>query len=170
MIDKFIDRICRLFVVLMVASLALMVLMVFGNVVLRYGFNSGITISEELSRWMLVWMTFLGAIVALREHTHIGIDTLVRRLGRTGKRVCFVISYGLMLYTDWLLLLGSWKQVLVNWTDRAPATGLSMALFYTSGVVFGISGGVILLYDLVRVLAGVATEDEMVAVAESEEI
>ena len=46
--------------------LALMVVMVFGNVVLRYGFNSGITVSEELSRWLFVWMTFLGAIVALR--------------------------------------------------------------------------------------------------------
>ena len=57
-----------------------MVILVFGNVVLRYGFNSGIAISEELSRWLLVWLTFLGAIVALREHAHLGVDTLVRAL------------------------------------------------------------------------------------------
>ena len=55
-----------------------MVVMVFGNVVLRYGFNSGITVSEELSRWLFVWMTFLGAIVALRNarppgHRHAGV-------------------------------------------------------------------------------------------------
>ena len=52
-----------------------MVVLVFGNVVLRYGFNSGITVSEELSRWLLVWLTFLGAIVAVREHAHLGVDT-----------------------------------------------------------------------------------------------
>ena len=47
--------------------LAVMVVLVFGNVVLRYGFNSGITVSEELSRWLFVWMTFLGAIVGLQR-------------------------------------------------------------------------------------------------------
>lgn len=72
MLDALIDRLCRLFSFLMVAALALMVVMVFGNVVLRYGFNSGITVSEELSRWLFVWMTFLGAVVALRAHGHLG--------------------------------------------------------------------------------------------------
>ena len=80
MLGKLIDAICRLFSVLMVACLALMVVMVFGNVVLRYGFNSGITVSEELSRWLFVWMTFLGALVAMREHAHLGTDMLVARL------------------------------------------------------------------------------------------
>jgi hypothetical protein len=55
-----------------------MVLMVFGNVVLRYGFNSGITVGGAL-RWLFVWMTFLGAIVAVR-HAHLGTDALVARL------------------------------------------------------------------------------------------
>jgi hypothetical protein len=43
------------------ACLAAMVVLVFGNVVLRYGFNSGIAVSEELSRWLFVWLTFMGA-------------------------------------------------------------------------------------------------------------
>jgi TRAP-type C4-dicarboxylate transport system permease small subunit len=63
-----------------------MAAMVFGNVVLRYVFNSGIAVSEELSRWLFVWMTFLGAVVALKENGHLGTDMLVSRLGRTGKR------------------------------------------------------------------------------------
>ncbi len=49
-----------------------MVVLVFGNVVLRYAFNSGITVSEELSRWLFVWLTFVGAVVALRDHAHLG--------------------------------------------------------------------------------------------------
>ena len=72
--DKLADRGCRVLDGLCVACLAAMVVMVFGNVVLRYVFNSGITISEELSRWLFVWMTFLGAISAVREHGHLGTD------------------------------------------------------------------------------------------------
>jgi len=64
--------------VLLVVFLSAMVVMVFGNVVLRYGFNSGIISSEELSRFLFIWITFLGAIIAVREGTHLGLDTVVR--------------------------------------------------------------------------------------------
>src|SRR5438552_17335021 len=102
-----------------------MVVLVFTNVVLRYLFNSGIATSEELSRWLLVWLTFLGAVVAMREHAHLGVDSLVRMLPAYGKRICFIVSYVLMLFADWLLLSGSWRQTIINLDDRAPATGLS---------------------------------------------
>lgn len=167
---RLIDLYCRALKAVIALCLAVMVVLVFGNVVLRYVFNSGITISEELSRWLMVWLTFLGAIVALREHAHLGVDTLVRALPASGKRICFVLSYSLMLFADWLLLSGSWKQILITAGDRAPATNLSVGLFYGAGLVFGISAGVILIYDLVRVLTGAASEDDLVAVRESEEL
>lgn len=88
---------------LIALALAVMVLLVFGNVVLRYAFNSGISISEELSRWLFVWITFLGAIVAVREHGHLGTDMLLTKLPPMGQRICLVASYGLMLFCTWLL-------------------------------------------------------------------
>ena len=167
---RLIDLYCRALKAVIALCLAVMVVLVFGNVVLRYVFNSGITISEELSRWLMVWLTFLGAIVALREHAHLGVDTLVRALPASGKRICFVLSYSLMLFADWLLLSGSWKQIIITAGDRAPATNLSVGIFYGAGLVFGISAGVILIYDLFRVLTGAASEDDLVAVRESEEL
>ena len=80
----------------------------------------------------MVWLTFLGAIVALREHAHLGVDTLVRALPPLGKRICFVVSYALMLYADWLLTLGSWKQAVITVGDSAPASGISVGLFFYS--------------------------------------
>src|SRR5207245_600764 len=74
------------------ACLAVMVVLVFGNVVLRYAFNSGITISEELSRWLFVWLTFVGAVVALRDHAHLGMDSVVSRMPAWGKKACFLLS------------------------------------------------------------------------------
>ena len=168
--ERLLDLYCTALKVAIAICLAAMVVLVFGNVVLRYVFNSGIATSEELSRWLLVWLTFLGAIVALRQHAHLGVDTLIRMLPRRGRLLCFVASYGLMLYADWLLTLGSWKQAVLTFGDSAPASGISVGLFfYSSGLVFGVSAAVILAYDLVRVLSGRASEDELIAIKESDE-
>jgi TRAP-type C4-dicarboxylate transport system permease small subunit len=150
-------------------ALAVMVVLVFGNVVLRYAFNSGITVSEELSRWLFVWLTFLGAIVALRERAHLGSDMLVSRLGNTGKKVCLVAGQLLMLYIAYLLFMGSLHQVQINADVEAPVTGASVGIFYASGMVFAVSVGVILLDDLWRVLTGKISDEELVMVKESEE-
>src|SRR5438874_6201478 len=126
--ERILDLYCGLLKGVIALCLAVMVVLVFGNVVLRYGFNSGITVSEELSRWLLVWLTFLGAIVALRQHAHLGVDTLVRALPPLGKKICFIVSYFLMLYADWLLTLDSWKQAVITFGDSAPASGISVGL------------------------------------------
>jgi TRAP-type transport system small permease protein len=165
-----IDLYCRILRFAIALCLAAMVVLVFGNVVLRYAFNTGIAASEELSRWLLVWLTFLGAIVALRRHAHLGVDTLVRALPAKGRQFCFVVSHSLMLYADWLLTAGSWKQTVITFADEAPATGLSVGLyFYASGVVFGVSAAVILVHDLVRVMSRASTEDDLIAVTPSED-
>jgi TRAP-type C4-dicarboxylate transport system permease small subunit len=169
-VDRWIDRYCKALEALIAAALAVMVVLVFGNVVLRYAFDSGITVSEELSRWLFVWVTFLGAIVALKEHGHLGTDMLVARLGRNGKRACLVLAQLAMIYVTWLLLRGSWEQAVINVETTAPVTGLSMAIFYASGVVFAVSAGVLLVRDLVRTLGGRLRDDELVMVQESEEL
>ena len=82
-----------------------MVLLVFGNVVLRYALqlrHHGV--SEEVSRWLFVWLTFLGAVVAIKEHGHLGTDMLVgAAAGLAGKKLCLVVGQLLMLYVTWLL-------------------------------------------------------------------
>ncbi|MCM2251273.1 MAG: TRAP transporter small permease subunit, partial [Ramlibacter sp.] len=68
---KAIDAFFRLLELLVVLSLVAMVIMVFGNVVLRYGFNSGITVSDEMSRYCFIWLTYIGAMIAMRERAHL---------------------------------------------------------------------------------------------------
>jgi TRAP-type C4-dicarboxylate transport system permease small subunit len=169
-LNRLIDGYCRALEWLMLLALALMVVLVFGNVVLRYGFNDRITVSEELSRWLFVWMTFLGAIVALKERGHLGSDMLVGRLGPAGKRVCLVLGQLLMLYVSWLLLKGSWQQSVINLDVEAPVTGWSMAIVYGAGVVFAASTGVILMLQFFRTVTGQLSDDELVMVQESEDL
>ena len=167
--DKLLLRYCKVLEFIMAASMALMVVLVFGNVVLRYGFNSGIVVSEEISRWLFVWLTFLGAIVALREHGHLGTDMLVGRLGPRGKKLCLVIGYLLMLITCWMLFRGALDQTRINWDVAAPSSGASMAWFYAVGLVFSVSAGAILLNDLFKLVTGRASEADLVIIKESED-
>lgn len=163
------DGLCRMLEVLIVAALALMVLLVFGNVVLRYGFNSGITVSEEVSRWLFIWGTFLGAVVGLRERAHLGVDFVVQWMGRGGRRLCAVAGHLLMIAITLLLARGSWDQVKINWDVTAPTTGASMAIVYLAGLVFAALALPMLLLDFVRIVRNRMSDEELVMVRESEE-
>lgn len=166
---RLISYYCKAIEVITVALLAMMVVLVFGNVVLRYVFNSGITITEEVSRWMFVWVTFLGSIVALKERGHLGTEFLVGRLGASGRKLCLIIGYLLMLMVCWLIFKGALEQTRLNWNVTAPSSGASLAWFYAAGVVFAVSAGVILLVELFRLLTGRTTDSDLVIVRESEE-
>ena len=169
MVEKLIARYCQLLSWLMAASLAVMVVLVFTNVVLRYLLNSGISVSEELSRWLFVWLTFLGGIVALHERAHLGTDILVSRLSVGGKKICLGLGHLLMLFVCWLLFKGSLDQVKINWEASSAAMEVSMGLFYACGLVFAVSGAVILAADFWRLITGQMRSDELVGVRESEE-
>ena len=167
--DALLGKYCKGLEAIMALCLTVMVALVFGNVVLRYVFNSGITVAEEMSRWFFVWLTFLGGVVALREHGHLGTEVLVGRLGTTGKRVCLVIGYLLMLGVCWLLFRGALDQTRINWEVTAPSSGASMAWFYAVGIVFSISAAAILLNDLFKLLTGRVSDADLIIVKESED-
>ncbi|MEJ8854819.1 TRAP transporter small permease [Variovorax robiniae] len=167
--NRWIDRACKAVEAVIAFFLAVMVVLVFGNVVLRYGFNSGITVSEEVSRWLFIWVTFLGAIVALKEHGHLGMDMVVQKLPPIGKKFCAVAGHLIMIYITWLLFQGSLAQTRINWDVTAPVTGASMAIVYSVGIVFAVLAGGILLLDLVRILTGQISDEDLVMIQESEE-
>jgi TRAP-type C4-dicarboxylate transport system permease small subunit len=150
-------------------SLALMCIFVFGNVVLRYVFNSGITWSEELSRFLFVWMIFIGAIAGLRDNQHLGVDMLVKKLPPKLKKAAYVFSSVLILITLWFVFDGSWKLTEINIENEAPATGLSLAFVYGIGIVASAGMGIIVLINVFRVLLNKATVDELILLPESEE-
>lgn len=149
--------------------LAGMVVLVFGNVVLRYAFNQGITASEELSRIFFIWLTFLGAVVAMREHAHLGVDSLIRRLPPSAAKVAVLFGHALMLYATWLMISGSWTQTLINLHVAAPATGISMGFFYGAGLAFGIPAFLILLFDAFQIATGRVDLSTAELVRDSEE-
>jgi TRAP-type transport system small permease protein len=169
-IDRAIAAASRLIEYVIGSILAVMVVLVFGNVVLRYGFNSGITISEEISRYLFIWLTFLGAVVALHEHAHLGVDSLVTRLPRTARLGCVVASDALMLAAAGMLFRGSWTQMLINMDTRSPVSQVPLALIYVAGVAASAMMMLVLLRHLYKVLFVGATDADLVISVESEDL
>ena len=81
--NRLLDVYCQVLEAVCALLMAIMVALVFGNVVLRYFFSTGWLISEEISRWMFVWMVFMGAVVVMRERGHMGTDMVVFPPGRS---------------------------------------------------------------------------------------
>jgi TRAP-type C4-dicarboxylate transport system permease small subunit len=140
----------RLAELTLVLLLTAMVIMVFGTVVLRYGFNDSIIYSEELSRFFFIWITFLGAVVTMRDNAHLGLDSVVRKLSLRGKKIAFAISNVLMLMCCTLMFYGTFKQHGINATTRSAVTELPMSWVYGVGYIASVAMGLMILGKLVR--------------------
>lgn len=170
MVKKWISAYCRVLDGTIALALAVMVVLVFGNVLLRYIFNSGITVSEELSRWLFVWMTFLGAVSALKDRGHLGTDMLVGKLGPSGKKVCLGVAQLAMLAICLLLFKGAYEQAAVNLESTSAVMEVSMAWIYAPGMVFAVLGGLIILTEFVQLLTGQVSDQDLVMIQESEDV
>lgn len=151
---KPLQMVMKLFDALVVIGMALMSAMVFINVVLRYGFNSGIPISVELSRIIFVWIIMLGSVVALAQGAHLAVDSFVTKLPRPGRIACFLAAQGLMLWCCLLLWQGSWVQTALNWSNHSALSGIPVGLVYASGLVAAAFMAICLLFNLYRFLRG----------------
>jgi len=163
--QKTIDLFFRFLEFLLILLLSAMALMVFVNVIMRYGFNSGINVSEELSRYFFVWLTFIGAVVAFREHSHLGIETLVMFLSRRGRIICMSLSNIVIIICSAIFFWGTWKQFPINASMAAPVTGMSMIWVYGVGLFTGAGMAIIAIERLFRLVTGRVTDEEIAAFA-----
>ncbi len=165
---KLIDLFFKLLELGVVICLFAMVVMVFGNVVMRYVFNSGIQISEEMSRYAFIWLTYLGAMVAMRSGGHLGVDTLIKHLPLMGKKVSVFLSESMMLFVNCMFLWGTYKMHDLQVTNISPVAGISMIWIYGMGYLVAVVMGIFNLNKLYRLFTGQMTEEEMVQVVEAE--
>jgi TRAP-type C4-dicarboxylate transport system permease small subunit len=160
------DALTRALEVVMVVCLAVMLVMVFGNVVLRLFFNTGIDLSEEIPRFAFVWMTFLGAIVGMRKRAHLGVDMLVRALPVFGRKVCWGISQAVMLVCCGYIVYGTWLQHDIIQGNASPVAQISMLWVFGVSYLTGTAIALICASNLLRLFTGTVGEDELIDVHE----
>ena len=111
-----------------------MLVLVFSNVVLRYGFNSGINISSEIARLSFVWLIFGGSVLALRAREHLAVNMLIDRMSPQVQKIVHLVRQVVILWVLWLIIEGGWNQTLIGMSTVTPVAGMPIAVF--SGAVF----------------------------------
>jgi gluconokinase len=111
--------------VLMAVCLGVMAVAVFLNVVLRYGFGSGIAASEELSRLLFVWMVFIGATAAYPAGEHMAFTSFVAGLRHHPKLIqALAVLIRLLVIASCVMLgRGAWQQVEVGLSSNSVVLG-----------------------------------------------
>ena len=137
---------------LMAACLGVMAVAVFVNVVLRYGFGSGIAASEELSRLLFVWMVFIGATAAYPAGEHMAFTSLVGLLkDRPAAMAAMTAVIRLLVILGCVLLAwGAWQQVVVGMDSKSVVLAYPAALLPLPAMLAAIAIGVMALVELVR--------------------
>jgi len=129
----------------------LMIGIVAAQVFFRYVLNHSLFWSEELARYILVWLTFLGASVAYRRGTHPRIDLFSSRLGTRGARAMRVIAHLVaMVFFGVLVIYGAQFAYFVR-LQISPALQIPK---WTVMLVLPISGMVMSLHALAAIVSG----------------
>jgi len=112
-----------------VAMLAAMALMVFANVVLRFTTDHSIFWVEEVSRYLMIWLTFIGAGPVLRYGGHIGIDTLQERYPRQGAWFRGLILALLVPFFAFMVWIGV-RYAMLTWGQTTPVMEIPVGAVY----------------------------------------
>jgi len=132
----------------LVALMSAMVLSVTWQVVSRYVLTSPTSWTEEVARFLLIWIGMLGAAYAFRNRMHIGLDLLPKKLtGQAARRLRWLTQAVILLFAVAVLVIGGGKLVYLTWDLRqySAVLGLPMAVVYS---VIPVTGVLIVLFEL----------------------
>jgi gluconokinase len=137
---------------LMAASLGVMAVAVFVNVVLRYGFGSGVAASEELSRLLFVWMVFIGATAAYPAGEHMAFTSLVASLQKRPLAMALMTAVIRLLVLLACVMLGhgAWQQVVVGLDSYSVVLGYPTALLPLPALLSSTAIGAMALWELIQ--------------------
>jgi TRAP-type C4-dicarboxylate transport system permease small subunit len=136
---------------IMIVMMTVMTVVVFAQVLFRYALNAPLGWSEELSRFAFVWLCFLGTAYLVRGRQHLRVTVIEASVPRRVRAVLRVIQYAGALFCTIVFLLGGIGIVGNEWSQVAPATGLTMGYVY--GVI-PVTAGLMVIW----ILASAAVE------------
>jgi TRAP-type C4-dicarboxylate transport system permease small subunit len=144
-----------------IAILAAMASMVFANVALRFLTDQSILWVEEVSRYLMIWLTFLGAGLVLRYGGHIGIDTLQDRLPRQAAWIRVAIFAVMLVFFVVMLWLGA-RYAAFTWGQTTPVMQIPIGAVYLAMPI----GFALMIVHLMLMAASYVRERRFLADAE----
>lgn len=135
----------------LVVLMGLLVLCVVWQVFSRYILNAPSTFTDELARFLLIWVSLLGVAYLSGQNRHIAIDVLPERLGPQGRRqLGTLINLLIILFVFFVLVIGGGILVYTTFAylQLTPTLQIPMALVYLIGPICGL---LIIYYKLCNI-------------------
>lgn len=127
--------------------LVILVVIVFSNVLGRYVFHSSLAWAEEISRFMLIWMVFLGSIAAYVNNEHLGLDILTNAMPKRLAQIVAVVADLLVVYALYLLVSGGYTMTKESWDWLSPATAIPYGWVY---LIVPFAGSIMIIQALAK--------------------
>jgi TRAP-type C4-dicarboxylate transport system permease small subunit len=133
----------------MAVIMVIMIVLLFINVVLRYGFEGGVLASAEIARFLFVWTIMFGAILCMRDDAHLDLRVLDNKLPLKIRWILRRLVYAVIMLSSGMLCLGSFRQTISNWANISPISGIPVGVMYLAGAFAGAVLVVIAFYRFV---------------------
>jgi len=124
------DRLLRICKYILIAIVGVLAVILIAAVFYRYALNNAIAWSEEGSKYLMVWLTFLGAPIALRNAAHINIDLLVKLFPPRGRQAFYFVTNLIIIVTMGILLWKGWEFAQLGARQVASSFNFSMVWMY----------------------------------------
>lgn len=143
MVKSVIDSLNRLVKWVLIILFFVMVIAVFLQVLFRFVLDQPLAWTEELARYLLIWITFLGAGYAMSVKAHPSIEVFFEKAGPAMRKVLMVLSTVLITFFFWQIIDHSLEFIQRSMLQTSPVLHLKMGLVYTvipiSSVLFVIN-------------------------------
>jgi len=144
----------KILIFLMGAMFITVLVQIFYRYIFVHFFKVSLPYTEELARYLTIWIAYLGVAVGLKEGIHVSFDLLYNKLSSKGKRLLYIIERILMLYFVLVVLIVGWEllgcisnnvsaamRIPMVWVYSAPWIGSWLILFrllvQLLGAIFG---------------------------------
>lgn len=109
-----------------------MVVVVFLQVLFRFALDQPLAWTEELARYLLVWITFLGSGYAMSVKAHPSVELLYERANGIVKKVMMVLSTASIIFFFWQIIVRSFEFIQRSMVQTSPALQIPMGYIYTA--------------------------------------
>jgi TRAP-type C4-dicarboxylate transport system permease small subunit len=163
--DKIFNFIRKILFTISITAIGLMMLIIFMQVITRYIFGFTFSWSEELSRFLFVWVVFIGSALIMGDKGHMAVSFLSEKLkGTVAGRILFVIIKLFALYFIFLMITQGFKMSVTMMFHLSPALGIPMGFIYT---IIPVSGLLMLLYVIKDIIIEFSKKKPSTKVEES---
>lgn len=124
------------------------------QILTRYFLQNPLGWSEEVTRYLFIYSTFLAASVGVRHGIHIGVDILTERISGVSKNILrFIVSVILFLFVLLLIYYGSVLSI-DNWAQKSPSLSLPMGMFYAAIPIGSLLSLIFIFEDILLQIKG----------------